>query len=84
MTKKYKVYQWELFENYFKMPSSNEIDNCAVDCLLCSVDLKLSSMAQVQFRLSLSLSSGITKKLIRHGNKAKYFMKKGKKTQELG
>ena len=30
MTKKYKVYQWELFENYFKMPSSNEIDNCAM------------------------------------------------------
>ena len=27
--KKVKVYQMELLENYFKMASSNEIDNCA-------------------------------------------------------
>ena len=30
VTKKLKVYQLELLENYFKMPSSNEIDNCAM------------------------------------------------------
>ena len=30
LAKKLKVNQLELFENYFKMPSSNEIDNCAM------------------------------------------------------
>ena len=46
MTKKYKVYQWELFENYFKMPSSNEIDNCALLAILIVIN---SVMTVIEF-----------------------------------
>ena len=38
--KKLKVNQLELLENYFKMPSSNEIDNCAVVVIAIMTEAK--------------------------------------------